>query len=162
MGVARILGIADLFATELERFLKQTLPQSTVTREYVPDVTDASFDAWIASLTPMAGFVVPVTYRDELFTRADDQSDYTLALIFAEKCTDTTATGRPPKAWMDKRVGLVAAALDYFGDARNAFNSDNGLLWASEVGLTLVFDAGVYESNGAFWSTTTITLREIG
>jgi hypothetical protein len=154
----RLLEIADLFAGELGRFLEGYLPVSSVSREYVPEVNDANFEDWIANATPMKVFVVPMSKPSKLETRDNDTNDYRLGLVFVEQCTDA---GRPSKEWMDLRVTAVDAAMDRFGDMRQALETENGLLWAQEAETSLVFDPDLYVAQGAFWSQAAITLREV-
>ena len=154
---SRTLAVADVFATALQTFLTTNTIAATVSREYVPDVDDDAFDDWIDSATPMKVYVVPLKKKTALHTRGRDLTDYSFAVIFAEKYT---SAGVPTKAWMDARVGYVELAEDQFGDIRNAFDSTYGKLWAVESEVTLVFDADTMREEHAFWSVWALTLRE--
>lgn len=158
MSLARHLEVADLFATELERFLTTLLPGTTASRTYTPFATEAAFDAALAAAKAMLVFIVPLRKATGIRTRDQDQDDFSFRIVFAEKCRDR---GLPSIAWMDRRVTLVAAAEEQFGDLRQAFDTQNGKLWAQESEVALVFDPEAHAENGTFWSVWHLTLREI-
>jgi hypothetical protein len=151
---ARVLEVADVLVARIRELLDAAAPGSTITREYVPEVSDESFDTWIDNLTELAVYVIPIRKAGSLQSRNKDNEDYTFSVIFIQKFTDA---GRPTKEWMDDRVTIVAGIEDDIGDIRNPISG----LWAEESEVSLIFDPGMYDANHAFWSVMTITLREV-
>lgn len=158
-SMARSLEIADLLAVGLERFLRARLPGTIVVRTYTPFVSDDSFAAALANSKAMLVFVVPLKKTTELETRSEDAGLYEYRIVFAEKYTGTTVP--PPNSWMDIRVSTVDAAEEQFGDARNAFETENGQLWAQASEIAMIFDAEAHAEQGTFWSVWDLTLKEI-
>jgi len=118
-------------------------------------VYEVSIDA--ETLEGRAVYVFPSKYGYlEVLTRADDQSEYAVSVLIAERYPDA---GPAPKAWLDERVEWVQDnVLDVLDDPRGAEPVEGYVPWQSEV--QTVYDVEELVNRKLFLSVVVITYRQ--
>lgn len=108
-------------------------------------------------------YVFPSSYTGGPATRAEDQNDYTLAVVVAEVYR---GGGDPPDDWIDARALFVEwLANTVLGDPRAGRllavegDPDSGL-WPESAEVTTVYDLEELTQKKLFFSVLTITYRE--
>lgn len=109
------------------------------------------------SLATRVVYVFPTTYGYlETLTRKDDQSEYKVSILIAERYT---GAGAAPNAWLDERIEWVQDnILDVLDDPRSSEPVDGYVPWQSEV--SPVYDIEELVQRKLFLSVVVITYRQ--
>lgn len=131
-----------------------------------PSAADEVLTAWRADLDVKGWrgrkvYVFPAEYATENVTRADEQGDYTLSVLVAERCPDA---GDPLDAWLDDRAAWVESLYEMLSAPALRLLPTPGEpysgLWCERAAVVSVYDLEMLTQAKMFMSEIAVTYRE--
>jgi hypothetical protein len=149
---ARIIAVCDAIVTRLQTVLSPAAPDE-VARKYLAPVK-------AETLRGRKVYVFPVRYSDAPASRAENLTDYTVAVLVVERYEDA---GEPTDEWIDERVNFAESvyhALDFGGGEDLLAVESTREVWC-ETADAPVYDVEMLSTKKLFWAELEFLFREI-